>query len=140
MELGLCWDDELFEKKETKNPRPKQQPYNVKVCEKECMFTCPTPGDEVQRQNITKFQADFWYKAGKYDRAVEAYTCIHDNPKVSSTTLERDIDESIIRCHLKLGNFDVALDFISDLIKKQGEDTSLLLVLAKICAAAGNSQ
>lgn len=35
MELGLSWDDDLFERKEKKAERPKQKPYNVKVCEKQ---------------------------------------------------------------------------------------------------------
>ncbi|KXJ21795.1 uncharacterized protein LOC110253689 [Exaiptasia diaphana] len=140
MELGLSWDDELFESKEEKPKRPKQKPYNVKVCEKQYFFKNHTPQDDIQKQNITKFQADYWYRSGSYTKSLEAYLTIHKNPQVKSTTVERDVDESIIRCYLKLGNVSLALVSLDNLIKKQGEDTSLFLLLAEICSAISHIQ
>jgi len=72
--------------------------------------------DGLEKQNAIKFQADYWYQFGQYRKTLAAYQAIHDNPQVSSLTVERDIDESIIRCHLKLGNLSIALDFLSSLV------------------------
>lgn len=38
MELNISWDEDLFGVNEKKPEKPKQQPYNVKVCEKEVNF------------------------------------------------------------------------------------------------------
>lgn len=80
------------------------------------IFNSPICSDKVEKQNITKFKADVWYRDGQYVKALKSYKFIQENPQVSSSTVIREINESVARCHIKLQQFDEAVHGIQTMV------------------------
>ena len=103
------FDDELFEEKPARDRVAKD--YQARMCEAG-WFMKVEPGQLVSQEDelgVQKFSAEYLFLGKSYDAAIAKYEDILRILPESSTTIKRECQENLARCHIKAGTPDKAV-------------------------------
>ncbi|EDO44214.1 predicted protein [Nematostella vectensis] len=141
MELGLGFEDDEFVREEKKSTNKDFTKYQAKICQKE-WFTIPNESDEISEKfNKLKFQADVHYRREDFQKALELYKAVRASKIYNcSSTVERELAESELRCLIKLGRYEEAQIELAKMLRDQEEDVALWTLQAEIHSCCSNFQ
>lgn len=140
MELGLNFDDAFYEAS-TKQEKPPPTSYNAKFCSLlwfEDEVSTQGCEDELQ---LLKFSGDYNLGQKKYEVALEKYEQAIKLLPEHNNSMYQDMMESIARCHLNLGNPDMAVTTANKLYLKAvipSHRTRHLVLLQHIYSTCGH--
>ncbi|KAL3869485.1 hypothetical protein ACJMK2_042162 [Sinanodonta woodiana] len=114
MELGLGFDDEDFENEEKQAVTPVS--YNAKFSSP-LWFLSAAAEDTDSIAQLRKFKGDNFFYQGNYIEAGEAYRACLDALPENNKIMQREVNESLARCFLHLGEAEKALKVAEELQK-----------------------
>ncbi|XP_063860972.1 uncharacterized protein C8orf76 homolog [Scylla paramamosain] len=103
------FDDDLFEEKPTRDSVAED--YQARMCEAG-WFMQVEPGQLVSQEDelgVQKFAAEYLFLGKSYNAAIAKYEEILRILPESSTTIKRECQENLARCHVKAGTADKAV-------------------------------
>ncbi|XP_045133411.1 uncharacterized protein C8orf76 homolog isoform X2 [Portunus trituberculatus] len=103
------FDDDLFEEKPARDIVAKD--YQARMCEAG-WFMQVEPGQLVSQEDelgVQKFSAEYLFLGKSYHAAIAKYEDILKILPESSTTIKRECQENLARCHIKAGSPDKAI-------------------------------
>lgn len=103
------FDDELFEEKPARDSVAED--YQARMCEAG-WFMQVEPGQLVSQEDelgVQKFTAEYLFLGKSYHAAIAKYEDILKILPESSTTIKRECQENLARCHIKAGTPDKAV-------------------------------
>ena len=76
---------------------------------------CSSSEDQMERQNIKKFQGDLLYQRHQYKEALCMYQESQQYLSPNNSVLARELTESMAMCLLKLEKFEDALKLVGEI-------------------------
>ncbi|XP_068695590.1 uncharacterized protein [Montipora foliosa] len=134
------FDEEIFGEPNSRTERT-QETYRPKQCSPEWFMRCSslTSGDQMERQNIKKFQGDLLYQRHQYKEALCMYQESQQYLSPNNSVLARELTESMAMCLLKLEKFEDALKLVGEIQDDNHQNDSTFLYLSsQIYSAMGN--
>ncbi|XP_068728722.1 uncharacterized protein [Montipora capricornis] len=132
------FDEEIFGEPNSRTERT-QETYRPKQCSPEWFMRCSSSEDQMERQNIKKFQGDLLYQRHQYKEALCMYQESQQYLSPNNSVLARELTESMAMCLLKLEKFEDALKLVGEIQDDNHQNDSTFLYLSsQIYSAMGN--